>query len=164
MDKKFNIEKEATIAANWWGTHIGTDANKDNGDLMQSLMTIIFSYKFEISEEKRNNFIKVLKNLIIKQFDGFGKSDPYNYTRRDFMTGKPELHLNVDYDPDAIISQAVIDSNVVENGDVFGLLPVKTTMVIKPGSVSVWCGYRASEEKLYDESNEKEPLQPGNVE
>jgi hypothetical protein len=55
--------------------------------------------------------------------------------------------ISVDYDPDRMLRDCAVKAGI----SLFRF-PIKTTMWLSPGRVTVACGYRAPEEVIYDAS------------
>lgn len=134
---KNKFEKEAKIAADWWKNNIGKRARQDNGDPLASIMLLMVSAREIISNEQKTVFAEELKQTIKQELERLGR-----------------VYLSVDYGPDAELADAADKAGIS-----YAAFPVKTSMWIYEGKVSVACGYGKEAKELYNA--EQTPPQPG---
>ena len=135
-NKKF--ETEATIASDWWKNNIGTNAKQNNGDDFASLFFMMASSKVHISKEQKELFAGSLKQYIMEELERLGR-----------------VYLSVDYGPDDALAAAADVSGIS-----YEAFPVKTSMWVYDGRVSVACGYGKEAKEIYNK--EKVEPQPEN--
>ena len=135
-EKKF--EKEAEVASDWWKNNIGTNARQNNGDDFASLFFMMASSKVHISNEQKELFAGTLKQYIMEELARLGR-----------------VYLSVDYGPDDALAAAADVSEIS-----YAAFPVKTSMWVYDGRVSVACGYGKESKEIYNK--EKVESQPQN--
>lgn len=132
-DIKGNFPEYVKVAVNWWANAI-VNPKFDNGDDsmagggMAFLMAMMVNTKKNISDEQVKIFKDELANLIMAE-----------------MTSPYGCRLSVDYNPDYILSAAAEKAGIHNDMG----FPWKTSMNITKEKVSVWAGYGASEEILW---------------
>lgn len=132
-DIKENFPQYVKVAVNWWANAI-VNPKFDNGDDsmagggMAFLMAMMVNTKKNISNEQIKIFKEELAILIMAE-----------------MTSSYSCCLSVDYNPDCILSAAAEKAGINNNMG----FPWKTSMNVSKDKVSVWAGYGASEEILW---------------
>lgn len=130
----------ALAMANWWGDHVRTNTNHDNGDRsMAGLLTSILANRLneEVTDEARKKFVDILTDKILKKVEEKGWISSFD--------------LDCDYGPSKFLSDAAKEAGIDSNN-----FPWKTNMAIREeddGSVKVMvsCGYGAPWTQIWPE-------------
>ena len=143
-EKPFRFQIEIDTAATWWAENLGSKSKQDNGDLFMSMFKTMMVSDIEITEEQKQVFFEALRQELKVEME---------------RAWNNRVTLDVDYSPDFKLATAAAKTDIDEM-----LFPMKTTMWIEPGKVSVSCGYRAPVEYLLNKSKEElaSGEQPGN--
>ena len=123
--------KASEIAAKWWTEHLGT-LKQNNGDGLQSMLLSILSKKSEPNKNKSDEFYEELKKELIEKF----------------KNGETSVTLSTDYHPEGLLGMVAHRCDIESSA-----FPCKTVMWVEPTSVSVRCGYGASEEIIFEVQN-----------
>jgi len=127
-------EKELIIAAKWWGEAIRSP--RFENDINPTIASVFATLH---AEESHFSFtpeqIKIFQEKIIENLKSRIKTSP----RR--------ICIGIDYGPGKMFSEAFEAMNTRQNSSF--CFPWKTNMWIKPGYVSVSCGYRAEIQDIY---------------
>jgi hypothetical protein len=125
------MENEIKTAADWWTKQLsGTKQDAKLGgnvDMLLAVAAIIGSR--DISEKRSEAFHCVITEMLTVNFNN----------------GRNTQTLSVDYGPKGIL----LDASRVAGID--SILPMKTCMWIKPGSVTVSHGYGASAVEIFED-------------
>lgn len=117
------IRNEAQIAARWWVDRLREGAKHDAGDAVINVFASFANqYIDQPAPEQVDAFESALRAVVNAQFNP------------EF----PWVTLATDYGPDSLLGQAADAAGINDR-----LLPIKTIMNIKPGSVMVSYGYGA---------------------
>ena len=135
---KVKFELEAKIASQWWSNNIGFNAKQNNGNELESYLLAQLSSMTRLSGEQIKSFGASLHQRVLEVLNATG--------------GK--FKISVDYGPDLILLESAREVGISSNA-----FPCQTTMWIKPGIVTVSCGYQAAPETLYKSDNFE--AQPG---
>ena len=140
-DQKYDLKADldgeypecVKVAVNWWANAIvnpkfdSGDDRTNNG--MSFLMTMVVNSKKSITKEQIDNFKKELANAIVEKINS---------------STNGECYLNVDYDPDVLLSTAAKNAGMSSTE-----FPWKTSMTVSKNAVSVLAGYTATWETLW---------------
>jgi len=117
------MKQEAELAAKWWGDKLSCGFSHDNGDAMQSaLANFGKDSRVRPDANQIESFRRALAKLITEKTSGERK----------------RLRISVDYHPNEDLWEAGKTAGIVNLE-----LPIKTNMIIQPGSVEVSEGYGA---------------------
>ena len=131
-------EKQITKAVDWWKQTLSNpkfdnlgDGPRDQGNEMASLLATMSNQRNPMTEEVLEKFGAALADRIRQEASDNGQG----------------IHIGVDYDPDAILSDAALAVEGFPDGHT--MFPWKTNMWLRPdGSVLVSYGYRAKPQTL----------------
>ena len=126
--KSVDTSIEAIAAAMWWADQLRNGAKLDNGDDSPNggiFVALALLGRPSISEEQVQQF----QEELAKRVDAQLQQSSYGVT------------LDCDYHPDHMLAESADAAGIRSN---IGVLPVKTTMHVRKGEVTVSCGYGAS--------------------
>lgn len=128
------MEKELSVAVEWWADRLRGLAKQDNGDPMTgALMTLLSGRMKQPTDEQIETFKKALTEAMQPRLE------------------KPYLRsIYNDYGPDPALREAAEKAGIKADCPPF---PIKTCVWIHPGRVSVRYGYGAPEQVLWEAQN-----------
>ena len=133
---------EARVAARWWADCLTADDSPRTGDAMNEAFVMFARSKRRqtITLEQVETFRSLLEQAILtyvrEEWRGWD-----NAVENGPEFGSALRAIGVDYGPDPILRDT-LDAAGIRSGP-SGPLPLKTTMLIDPGSVRVGLGYNA---------------------
>ncbi len=123
-----HMNQEALVAAKWWADRI---RDPDAGPAYSYQKP----YYIKPTPEQVNAFEHRLADIIqTTMIDTDRSGAPIDKT------------LSVDYNACAELNRAMSEAGMVDDG--IEILPLKTVMILRPGSVTVSCGYGAHFEEI----------------
>ncbi len=126
-DRTKAIEEAATVAAAWWARQIGGHAKIETGSGMVN-MVLLRNAGPPAPKDEATRFEEALHAKLVEQLERHGKA-----------------YLSVDYHPDGLLRQVVSEVGTRAQ------FPIKTSMSIRPGDVTVAAGYHAPNLRLLGE-------------
>lgn len=134
-----NAATAGEAAAMWWISAL-QDPKLDNGDDGPTMSWLIAMSR-ELNPPQPTEGLGQFGVVLAKQVNQLLDSD-----RLDAYTAHYGIRLNVDYTPDGLLLECAEQASLrCDVGD----WPWKTSMQVKPDKVSVWHGYTAKEEIIW---------------
>lgn len=137
---------EVTAAVAWWAGMLGRGDGTDIGDEALSAAVAPYRATRPANERERDGFRRALCGALERRWRNLDAAGGFVWDARRPEAGSPLRTLAVDYRPDATLAAGLMAAGYPLSATA---LPIKTTMWIDPGWVTVRRGYDGESTILY---------------